>query len=175
MLTKEQILALPKKKANRAEVDAYYYLDAFHTELAQIKADTEKRCRLVPGLWRDLCLVESKLGGILLLMGGTFETEKARQIKRMGQNLHVELKFNKQAVRDQDMMLVDMEEMGVLITFASQHCKLQMCEPHECRNCRLGKVLDGLSWLTRENRAWWEVLAALVREGESEHAGEQGA
>lgn len=112
-------------------------------------------------------LMKSKLANLLLGLGGTFEPEKARQIKRMGQSVRIDLKFHKQAVRDADMILVDMEELGVLITAASEMCKLRMCEPHECRKCQLGRTLDKLSWVSRENRAWWEVFEAKLREGET--------
>lgn len=177
-MTDEEILALPKKAANRAEVDAYYYLDAFSKSLAQqVEPAMEKRMHMVPGGWRDLKLIQSKLKNLLRTLGGTFEPQKATQIIRMGQSVRIKLEFNRQAVRDMDLMLVEMDEMGVLITAASQHCKLQMCEPSECRKCQLGRVLDKLSWVSRENRAWWEVFEAKLREADaegSEHGDESG-
>lgn len=150
--------------ANRAEVDAYYYLDAFSRELARIEGDVNKRVHMIPGGWRDLRLIRKKLDGLLDGLDKTFEPEKARQIKRMGNSVRIKLEFNRQAVRDAEMMLVDMEELGILITAASQHCKLNMCEPEQCRKCMLGRVMDKLSWVSRENRAWWEVFEAKIRE-----------
>ena len=166
-MTDEEILALPRKPANRAEVDAYYYADAFCTQLADhIMPAMETRSKMVPGCWRTLRSINGLLIKWLRECGGTFEEEKKRQIKRMGQCLHMELKFNRQVVRDNEMLLVDMNELGILVVAATQHCKMQMCEPHECRNCQLGKTLDALSFKSRENRAWWEVFAALTREKE---------
>lgn len=49
MMTDEEILALPKKTANRAEVDAYYYMDAFYDAMGRIKGDMEKRLKMLPG------------------------------------------------------------------------------------------------------------------------------
>ena len=168
MMTDEEILALPKKAANRAEVDAYYYMDAFYDAIGRIKGDMEKRLKMLPGGWRDMNLVYSKMGRLLRELSGTFEPEKALQIKRMGQSVRVRLEFNRPVVAANDMFLVDMQEMGVLITAASQHCKLNMCMPHECRKCQLGKVMDKLSWVSREDRAWWEVFEAKLREGEED-------
>ena len=49
MMTGEQIMALPKKKANRAEVDAMYYMAAYAKKMGDIQGDIEKRARLIPG------------------------------------------------------------------------------------------------------------------------------
>ena len=171
MMTDEELRALPKKQANRGEVDCYYYLDAFHDKMKQVKKDMEKRAKLVPGVWRDICLIENKLDYVLKLLGATFEPEKARQLKRMGQSIHVELKYNRQAVRDNDMILVSADELATIVTAASQFCKMQMCEAQECRKCELGKVMDNLSWVSRDGRAWWEVFASLVNEQEAKNAG----
>lgn len=171
MMTDAEILALPKKPANRAEVDAYYYFDAAYDVFGTVEKDMEKRIRMIPGGWRDLKLIRAKTGNLLRMLSGTFEPEKAKQIIKMGQSVRMKLEFNKQVVRDMDMFLVETDEMGVLITFASYHCKLQMCEPHMCRRCQLGKVMDKLSWVSREDRAWWEVFESKLRETE---AGENG-
>lgn len=96
-------------------------------------------------------------------MMGTFEPEKAAQIVRMSQSLRVKLEFARQVVRENDMILVDMDELGVLITAARGQCQLGMCAPEECRKCQLGKVLDNLSFVSREDRAWWEVFEKLER------------
>lgn len=170
MLSVEEAAKVPKKKANRGEIDSYYYLDAFMCKMKWIKECMEKRAKLVPGVWRDICLIENKLDSVLKWTGATFEPEKARQLKRMGQSMHVELKFNTSVVRDKDMILLDSNELATIVTAATQHCKIQMCEPHECNKCDLGRTIDNLSWISRENRAWWEVFAALVREEEAKHA-----
>lgn len=167
MMTKEEARALPKKAANRAEVDAYYMLDAFRQKLHKIAPDIEKRAHLVPGGWRDIRLMQSKMDNLMLGLSGTFEPEKAQQIVRMGQSVQVKLEFNRAVVRENDMMLVDMDELGVLIQAARQECKLRMCEPQECRKCQLGKVLDKLSWVSRDGRAWWEVFSMLDAGGEA--------
>lgn len=169
-MTDEEILALPRKPANRAEVDAYYYADAFCTQLKDhIMPAMEKRSRMVPGCWRKLRAVNGLLIQWLRECGGTFEEEKKHQLKRMGSCLHTELKFNKQAVRDNEMLLVDMNELAILVVAATQSCKLKMCEPHECRSCQLGRVLDQLSFKSRENQAWWEVFGVLESEVTREH------
>lgn len=166
MMTDEQIMALPKKAANRAEVDACYYLGAFGREVERMQGDIEKRVRMIPGGWRDLRMIASKTENLLRAMLGTFEPQKAAQIHRMENSLRVKLEFNRQVVRENDMLLVDMDELGVLITEAREKCKLGMCMPEECRSCQLGRVLDNLSFVSRENRAWWEVFEKLER-GES--------
>lgn len=49
MMTDAEILALPKKPANRAEVDAYYYFDAAYDVFGTVEKDMEKRIRMIPG------------------------------------------------------------------------------------------------------------------------------
>lgn len=164
MMTDAEIMSLPKKTANRAEVDACYYLGAFAKSLKENEGAINKRLHMIPGGWRDLKMIISKLDNLLRAMGGTFEPEKWIQIKRMTESVRTKLEFNRQAVRDNDMILVDMDELGTLIVAASEHCKLQMCEASECRKCQLGKVIDKLSWVSRENRAWWEVFETLTRD-----------
>lgn len=169
-MTKEQARAPPKKAANRAEVDACYMLDAFRKKLYRIAPDITKRLHMVPGGWRDMRLMQTKMDNLMMGLYGTFEPEKAEQIERMGQSVQVRLEFNRQVVRENDMILVDMEELGVLITASSEACKLRMCEPQECRKCQLGRVLDKLSWVSRDNRAWWEVFEIKLREETEEVA-----
>ena len=110
-------------------------------------------------------LIRAKTGNLLRMLSGTFEPEKAKQIIKMGQSVRMKLEFNKQVVRDMDMFLVE-----TVITFASYHCKLQMCEPHMCRRCQLGRVMDKLSWVSRGDRAWWEVFESKLREVAEEAA-----
>ena len=84
MMTDAEILAMPKKVANRAEVDAYYYFDAAYDVMGTIEKDMEKRIRMIPGGWRDLKLIRTKMGNLLRMLSGTFEPEKAQQIMKMG-------------------------------------------------------------------------------------------
>ena len=164
MMTDAEIMALPKRKANRAEVDDMYYIGAYARKMGELQKDIEKRVRLIPGGWRDLRMIASRTEGLLRALMGTFEPEKAVQIDRMQNSLRVRLDFNRQVVRENDMILVDMDELAVLLVAAKGQCQLGMCLSEECRKCQLGKVLDNLSWLSRENRAWWEVFEGLTRE-----------
>jgi hypothetical protein len=167
-MTDAEIMSLPKKTANRAEVDAYYYLAAAQRTLARAERDMEKRIRMLPNGWRDFRLVQSRMGDLVRMIGGTFEPEKARQIARMGQTVQLKLEFNRQAVREKEMMLIETEEACALITAAQEACKLRMCDPQECRKCELGRVMDRLSWLSRGNRAWWEVFGVMGTKKEIE-------
>lgn len=164
MMTDAEIMALPKKKANRAEVDAMYYIGAYGRKMGELQKDIEKRLRMIPGGWRDMRMIASKTENLLRALLGTFEPEKAVQIDRMQNSLRVRLDFNRQIVRENDMLLVDMDELGVLIVAAKGQCQLGMCTPEECRKCQLGKVLDNLSWVSRDGRAWWEVFETMTRE-----------
>lgn len=43
-----------------------------------------------------------------------------------------------------------------------------MCKPDECNHCKLGQVIDRCSFVTRDNRAWWEAIEAARKENDDE-------
>ena len=53
-MTPEERKNLPKKRANRNEVDTFYLLCASLSAMMSGEEHLERRARLIPGGWRDL-------------------------------------------------------------------------------------------------------------------------
>lgn len=164
MLTKEQRAALPKKPANRAEMDSFNYLSACLTDMLEAQKTLEKRARMVPGGWRNLRMMTAVLENFLTDMLGTFEADKLRQIQRTSKSVRHKLVFSKAVIDEGEQFLIAMDDLGYLVSAAvSGQCKICMGSPAECRQCQLGKVLDGVSFVTRGDRGWWEVFEQAER------------
>lgn len=187
MLTKEQRLALPKKRANRQEIDAYYALYAAMSCLVDAAGDKDDkdengqmikgvladRAKLIPRGYNRLRFIEVMLKHLLGDMFHTFEPEKQRSISKQMEYLRIKTVFGPQATRDPEMFLMPTVELGLLVTAATEACKVRMCRASECRQCQLGKVLDSTSFVTRGDKAWWEVFEKSWRgEDASEEAGQ---
>ena len=158
-MTPEERKNLPKKRANRNEVDTYYLLCASLSAMMSGEAHLEKRARLIPGGWRDLRMMRARLENLVLDMLATFEPDKQRHIGRQMQNLRLKTVFGPEAAKDPEMFMLQIEDVGVLVRAATQGiCKINMCPQAECARCQLGKVLDRCSFVTRCDRAWWEVF-----------------
>lgn len=162
-MTNEERKNLTKKRANRAEVDAFYQLAAALSSMLQAEEAMQSRAKLIPGGWRDLRMIRSRMENLVLDMLATFEPDKQRTIGRQMQNLRVKTVFGPQAAKDPDEILLRTEDLGVMICAATEACKLHMCPAAECARCRLGKVLDEVSFVSRDGRAWWEVFGQARR------------
>lgn len=166
MLTDEQRHALPKKRANRREIDAFYGLAACLSFLIDASGDKERdekgmledRSRLIPGGWRDLRLIRTKTENLLKCILNTFEPEKQRTIAKQMDHLRIKTVFGPEASKDPEMFMLPTEDLALLIYAATQECKLYMCPSGDCARCKLGKVLDSASFVSRGDRAWWEVF-----------------
>ena len=177
MLTKEQRQALPKKRAYRDEVDAFYAMCAALSAMIDAAGDKEDvdaqgkmikgkladRARLIPGGYRNLRCIETMMKNMILDMQHTFEPEKRRVIEKQIRHLRLKTVFGQQATKDPEVFMLPTEDLALLIHAATGECKLRMCLPSECAQCRLGKVIDGASFVSRGNRAWWEVFEQATR------------
>lgn len=72
-MTPEERKNLPKKRAYRNEIDAYYRLYAAMSTVVEAEENLEKRVRLIPGGWRDLRMIHTKLRNLLKCTLYTFE------------------------------------------------------------------------------------------------------
>lgn len=168
-LTDEQKKAIPKKRANSREIDAYYSLAAALScllDAAGSKKDNDpgilyERAQLVPGGLRDLrcaaALMESFVPNMLL----TFEPEKQRSIGKQIQHLRIKTVFGPEAHREPEMFMLQIDDLGLLVQAATEACKVRMCAAGECSQCALGKVIDRASFVSRGDRAWWEVFSEM--------------
>lgn len=158
-MTPDERKKLPKKRANRNEVDTFYLLCASLSAMMSGEEHLEKRARLIPGGWRDLRMMRVRLENLVLCLLNTFEPDKQRHIGRQMQSLRLKTVFGPEAAKDPEMFMLPLEDVGVLVRAATQGiCKINMCPQAECARCQLGKVLDRCSFVTRGDRAWWEVF-----------------
>jgi hypothetical protein len=177
MLTKEQRLALPKKRANRQEIDAIYGLAAYLSCLMEAAGDKDNkgkdgrmiegvlasRARLIPGGYRNLRCIEVMTRRLVADMLYTLEPDKMRVIQKQIGHLRHKTVFGPQATKDPEMFLMPMGDLAYLIRAATEACKIRFCPASACKRCPLGKVLDGASYVSRGDRAWHEVFAAAER------------
>lgn len=157
-MTPEERKNLPKKRANRNEIDTFYLLCAALSALMSGEEHLESRARLMPGGWRNLRMMRSQLENFVLSMLNTFEPDKQRHIGKQMRYLRLKTVFGPEAAKDPEMFMLPIEDVGVLVHAATQECKLHMCPPADCVRCQLGRVLDRCSFVTRGDRAWWEVF-----------------
>lgn len=158
MLTPEERKALPKKRANRNEIDTFYLLAAALSAIMSGKDNLEQRMKMIPGGWRDLCMIRTKLESIVLCLLNTFEPDKQRHVGKQMQHLRIKTVFGPEAHKDPEMFMLPIEDLGLLVRVSTNECKLNMCPSSDCARCQLGKVLDRASFVSRGDRAWWEVF-----------------
>lgn len=163
MLTDEQRAKIKTMPTNRAQIDDYNFLKACEFDLQEAQKTLKKRVQLIPGGWRDLRMITKVLEKLNSNMELTFEPEKREHIKRNADRCRHKLIFGPQATPANDDYLMSKQDMGVLVCTASKQCGLCMGEPNDCKQCQLGKTLDRVSFVSRQNRAWWEVFAACER------------
>lgn len=168
-LTQEQKQAIPQKRANRREIDAYYALAAALSFLLEAAGDKEdddpgllsERAKLVPGGLRELRCAAAMLKSVVPNMLLTFEREKQRSISKQIQHLRIKTIFGPEAHKDKETLMVPIEDVGLLVRAATEACKVRMCTAGECSQCDLGKAIDRASFVSRGERAWWEVFEEM--------------
>lgn len=103
-------------------------------------------------------LLRSKMENLMQCLIHTFEPDKQRNIAKQMDHLRIKTVFGPEASKDPEMFMLPTEDLAILIHAATQECKLLMCPSGDCARCRLGKVLDSASFVSRGDRAWWEVF-----------------
>lgn len=157
MLTDEQRAKIKTMPTNRAQIDDYNFLKACEFDLKEAQKTLEKRVRLIPGGWRDLRLITKVLENLLDNILLTFEPEKREHIKRNAERCQHKLIFGRPAVPQADDYLMSKKDTAMLIHAASKQCQLCLGTPQDCKQCDLGRTFDRISFVSRQNRAWWEV------------------
>lgn len=170
-LTKEQKQALPKKRANRREIDAFYGMAAALSMLLEAAGDKEleepgiltERAKLIPGGLRDMRCAAALMKDLVPTMLHTFEPDKQRSIGKQMKHIRIKTTFAPEAHKEPEMFMLPISDLALLIRAATESCKVRMCSPGECSQCVLGKVIDRASFVSRGNRAWWEVFEQATR------------
>lgn len=158
MLTREERMALPTRRCNRKNIDAFYMLAAGYNSLLNAAENLEPHIRLVPNGWRDFKMMLSRMEKLLQCTVHTFEPEKQKSIGKQINHLRVKTVFGPEAHKDPEMFMLPTEDLAILVYAATQDCKIHMCASGDCAQCKLGKVLDSASFVSRGDRAWWEVF-----------------
>lgn len=157
---KAQLATMP---ANRAQIDSYLYLCASLSNLIEAQKSMQKRVRLIPNGWRNFRLICSLFERLLKDLGETFEPAKRAQLQRMVGRIRIKLVIGPQIVQEEEQYVLAQKDFGVLISAATKQCQICMGSPEDCKQCELGRVIDGVSFISRQNRAWWEVLSRAER------------
>ncbi len=159
------------KALNRPEIDAYNDLTACTSQIIYASEPLERRLKGASRTgWRDLRLATNRLLSVIRTVSETIPEEKRVQLVKNARYCQVKLVYGPQAAKDPEMHLLRTEDLAVIISAASEQCKLCMGTDGECRSCQLGKAFDRTSWVSRGRRGWWEVLAEAeqpVREEEA--------
>lgn len=170
-LTDEQKRKVGTARANRRQMDAYYGLCAALSCLVDAAGDKDEeisgvlveRARLIPGGLRDLRCAETLVKQLAQNLLLTFERDKRGNIRRQVHHLRIKTVYGAEAHKDPEVILLPTQDLALLVSAATEACRLRMCGAGECSRCRLGKVLDTASYVSRGNRAWWEVFDQATR------------
>ena len=158
-------MEIKTKPSNRAEQDHFLYLSASLSDVLDAKDEMEARIRLIPNGWRDWCLLASVFRRMLGKLKMTYEPSKRAQMQRTADRCKHKLIIGPQATTQEEQYVICQSDFGILAEATASKCQLCMGNPSDCKGCPLGKVLDSLSFISRQDRAWWEVFSqALTRD-----------
>ena len=168
MIHKYKAGSLPTKPANRLETDTFYRIVSSLNSLLLAQDDLKARAHLIPGGWRDLRACLALMEKLVHNLLQTFDEKKRGQIARQMKHMRVRVVFGPEASHEPETVMMDIEDLAVMLHAASGECRMRMCKPDECNHCQLGQVIDRCSFVTRDNRAWWEVIEAARKENNDE-------
>lgn len=174
MIHKYKAGDLPTKPANRMETDTFYRIVSSLNSLLLAQDDLKARAHLIPGGWRDLRACMALMEKLVHNLLQTFDEKKRGQIARQMKHMRIRVTFGPEASREPEMVMMDVEDLAVMLHAASGECRLRMCMPNECSRCDLGQVIDRCSFVSRGNRAWWEVIEAARREQDTQSPAQTG-
>lgn len=115
----------------------------------------ERRLRLIPGAWRDIRMMVTKLGNICDGLAVTVPEEKRIGFVRTAQRSTYCVMQGPLASkpRPYDEEIITTDELNTLVA-AAYEGKCQLCLEGKCDSCPLGRVLDGIVSVDRDGRSW---------------------
>ena len=164
------------RPSNREEQDHYLFMLASVSDWIEAKESKgmEARFRGIPNGWRDLCLVVAVAKNLTKKLKYTYEPNKRMQMQRTADRARHKLIIGPQATTDEEQYVLCSSDFGVLMVAATEKCGMCLGTPADCRQCDLGKTLDAVSFISRQNRAWWEVFERSKRVDIGEEPGYEG-
>ena len=112
------------------------------------------RCKTLPGRYRDLCMIRSKMDIMMQDILHTVPREKAKGVIQALDRMRFSVSMGKVASRDryEDEQIVDLKWLNALIAAAHEN-KCLLCDDN-CNCCELGKALDNLLPQDRNGGSW---------------------
>ena len=144
-------------RTNGQDFDRILAFFAGFAAVDEARKHLERRVRLIPGGWRDLCLVHAKLDKLTKTIMETIPPEKRRNLIKMGHRSKFHIVLGPQATQtaSADEALLGFDDLDVLVLAAREQCK--MCTDWsrgKCSRCELGKTLDRVLRYDRNGKDW---------------------
>ena len=76
-MTQDERKKLPKKRARREEIDTFYLLSAAMSAVLDAERDLKSRAQMIPGGWRDLRMIRTRMENLLLCLLHTRLTRRS--------------------------------------------------------------------------------------------------
>ena len=149
---------------NRLETEAYDDMAASLRLLMSVDGTMRQRMRLIRNGYRDYRGACAGLRRLMQAMSETIPEEKRRQLRRHADMVRIKRIYGPEASKDPEMHLVLTEDFAVIVYAAFEGCRTCMGTAQDCGRCQLGRALDHVSFLSRGDRAWWEIAAAKMNE-----------
>lgn len=115
----------------------------------------ERRLRLIPGAWRDIRMMTTKLGKICDGLAATVPEEKRIGFVRAAQRSTYCVMQGPLASRPKpnEEEIITTGELDTLVS-AAYEGRCRLCIEGNCDGCALGRVLDGIVSVDRNGRSW---------------------
>ena len=134
---------LPKLEANAYEMRAIEYLAALDAQAQRTKGTLEQRLRLIPGGWRDICMVTAKLAKLLEGIYATMTPRQYHHMEIMANEAEVFVR-QKPVVRTANSHLVPVKTddlRWIVNAVMSLECSICLKSEREQKGCELRKRL----------------------------------
>ena len=132
---------LPRTRIRQEEIDCIVFLLCCTTRFKHIKTAMEKRLRMIPNGWRDMCLITATLDKLVDKVLDTVTTEKLYTLKALIPDTRVHITYTRQIGKHKDEITGIHEKDLDLLTAVAHDGVCKLCDGN-CDRCDLGKVFD---------------------------------
>lgn len=153
----ESLKNVPEMRIRESDLMELFKLYASWDAIEKICDDETfaKRVRTIPGGWRDLRMLRSKLENLVNALMWTIPGEKIEGVARTVKRMRYSVTQGPIASRPTDNreQVVNAWEIDALVSAAHKN-KCRLCDGANCGQCKLGKALDNLVAYDREGGSW---------------------
>ena len=155
----ERLRDVPRIRLRREDSDRIYQLFAALSAVvyASEDPDFERRCRAVPGGWRDMRMIRVRFERLMDDLMWTVPLEKLVGLHRDMPRCRYDVVLGPLASRETrpTEMIVDRRDVRTLIREAHEaRCRLCLEDGRKCGRCDLGGALDRLCMTDRNGASW---------------------